>query len=125
MTWFVPDFSNRYPTGADLRDLRQHSRQTPADLAALCGVTPRTWSRWEAAPRVPLAPYRLVMTCMGWVPDPAWAGWGVGQGRLWSPADDSFTPGDLQSLPYLRAIISELRQKLRPPGPPPWYGDGI
>jgi transcriptional regulator with XRE-family HTH domain len=129
MTWFVPEFSNPHPTGDDLRQLRQHTGRTIRDLASLCGVTTRTWARWECKALAPIAPYRLAMACAAWVPDPAWAGWSVGQGRLWSPEDVSFTPGDLRSLPYLRASIAELRRLLPPSEPPcpfpPWYGAGI
>jgi hypothetical protein len=44
---------------------------------------------------IPYAAYRLVRILGRWeLPDPAWAGWSMHSGRLWSPEGHGFVPGD-------------------------------
>lgn len=101
MVWYSPDFANRTPTGPDLHDTRRNAGLTLHAAAELCGYTPRQWHTLETRPAVPLAPYRLVMAWSGWLPDPAWSGWAVKSGRLWTPENEALQPGHIRALPFL------------------------
>ena len=59
-------------------------------------MTSRTVRNWiSGRVSVPYAAYRLVRILGRWeLPDPAWAGWIMHSGRLWSPEGHGFVPGD-------------------------------
>jgi hypothetical protein len=59
-------------------------------------VTPRTVRYWiSGRVSIPYAAYRLVRILGRWeLPDPAWRGWIMHSGRLWSPEGHGFVPGD-------------------------------
>lgn len=59
-------------------------------------VTTRTVRYWiSGRVGIPYAAYRLVRILGRWeLPDPAWAGWIMHSGRLWSPEGHGFVPGD-------------------------------
>lgn len=59
-------------------------------------VTPRTVRNWiSGRVGIPYAAYRLVRILGRYeLPDPAWAGWIMHSGRLWSPEGHGFVPGD-------------------------------
>ena len=59
-------------------------------------VTTRTVRNWiSGRVGIPYAAYRLVRILGRWeLPDPAWAGWIMHSGRLWSPEGHGFVPGD-------------------------------
>ena len=84
------------------------SIQQAADLV---GVSKRTYRRWELgkAP-IRLAAFRLIkLAASGYLPDPAWQDWRFYQGALYSPERVKFMPGEIRALPYLHALIAELR----------------
>jgi Phage protein len=59
-------------------------------------VTTRTVRYWiSGRVGIPYAAYRLVRILGRYeLPDPAWAGWIMHSGRLWSPEGHGFVPGD-------------------------------
>jgi transcriptional regulator with XRE-family HTH domain len=59
-------------------------------------VTSRTVRNWiSGRVAIPYAAYRLVRILGRWeLPDPAWAGWIMHSGQLWSPEGHGFVPGD-------------------------------
>jgi hypothetical protein len=59
-------------------------------------VTTRTVRYWiSGRVGIPYAAYRLVRILGRWeLPDPAWAGWIMHSGRLWSPEGHGFIPSD-------------------------------
>ncbi len=66
------------------------------ETAKVLHVTTRTVRNWICGRvGIPYAAYRLVRILGRWeLPDPAWAGWIMHSGRLWSPEGHGFVPGD-------------------------------
>ena len=71
-------------------------------------VTTRTVRYWiSGRVAIPYAAYRLVRILGRFeLPDPAWAGWSMHSGRLWSPEGHSFLPGDSS---WWGRLVSEAR----------------
>ncbi len=44
--------------------------------------------------------------------DPAWSGWVIRHGKLWSPEGWAFTPAQLYALPWLRQQVQVYQQQL-------------
>lgn len=109
------DTTTSHPSGAELKHARQVSRLSVAAAANLCGIHRTTLLRQEAGEsRVSLAAYRLLLAAAGFLPgDPAWQGWRMDGAALWSPEGVRFTAGEVRSIPYLHALISELERELR------------
>jgi hypothetical protein len=78
----------------------------------------RTLSRWlKGESRVPAsALVTLRAVAFGQMPgrkrEQAWNGWYFADGKLWSPEDVWFEPGDLRALPYLRGELRALRAQV-------------
>jgi transcriptional regulator with XRE-family HTH domain len=66
------------------------------ETAKVLHVTTRTIRYWiSGRVAIPYAAYRLVRILGRYeLPDPAWAGWIMHSGRLWSPEGHGFIPGD-------------------------------
>lgn len=66
------------------------------ETAKVLHVTTRTVRNWiSGRVSIPYAAYRLVRILGRYeLPDPAWAGWIMHSGRLWSPEGHGFVPGD-------------------------------
>jgi hypothetical protein len=66
------------------------------ETAKALHVTTRTLRYWiSGRVAIPYAAYRLVRILGRFeLPDPAWAGWIMHSGRLWSPEGHGFVPGD-------------------------------
>ncbi|MCW8917493.1 MAG: helix-turn-helix domain-containing protein [Gammaproteobacteria bacterium] len=106
------DILSPHITPDDLKQARQRARLTLDQAADLAGVCRRTYRRQELGQsRIHPAIYRLFMSRCGWLPDPAWSGWFIGQGKLWTPTNWGIEPGELVSLPYLYAMIAELKRR--------------
>ncbi len=69
---------------------------TSDQVAKLLRVTDRTVRYWfSGQTSVPYASYRLLrILCRYELPDPAWAGWLMHSGKLWSPEGHGFDPAD-------------------------------
>jgi DNA-binding transcriptional regulator YiaG len=102
-------------------------------LAKFLHVSERTLHNWESGlHEIPYATYKLVRILTRYeFPDPAWRGWHMHSGKLWSPEGYGFTPSDSSwwSLLCRRAVsfnqlydqLAELKRASRahqgPPGP--------
>ena len=91
----------------DLYDARWDARLDLDQAAALTGLCPRTLRRQETG-RAPvnLAVYNLFRLLAGELLDPAWSGWCVRRGLLWSPDDNGYRPGEILALPWLHTIAA-------------------
>ncbi|AOU98027.1 hypothetical protein BI364_08690 [Acidihalobacter yilgarnensis] len=92
-------------------DQIHHQRRLTAGLseeqaAQIAGVSLRTWRRWERGespmPTSAWQWFRTVTDGLPLVKD--WEGWGFKDGKLWSPENEGFTPGQIRSLTYLQAL---------------------
>lgn len=107
------DFETKHPGPEDLKNARRSARLTQDEAAKLCGLHRTSYQRQERGEsRVNVAAFRLLLMRAGWLPDP-FDGWSIGQGALWSPEDVRYEPGEIRALPYLHALIAELKRKLR------------
>jgi hypothetical protein len=106
------------PDAETLRDARIRARLSIPEAAELAAITPRSWRLQELGRRrASICAYRLLLCRAGWLPDPAWHGWSIGQGKLWTPENWSISPGELRALPYLYAQLAESRRLLNHPIP--------
>jgi transcriptional regulator with XRE-family HTH domain len=107
------DFETRKPTKEMLIDARRNARLSPEQAAEMCGVHRTTYKRMESgSSRVNVTAFRLLLLLSGWLPG-EFEGWSIGQGKLWSPEDVSFTPGEIRSIPYLYSIIADYERQLK------------
>ncbi len=74
---------------------RQMGLDRPA-AAKLLHVSERTLHNWETGVHdIPYTAYKLLRPLSySELPGPAWHGWHIAVGRLWSPEGHSFTPQD-------------------------------
>lgn len=91
----------------------------PVDLlTAITHVQPRTARRWKRLRRIPRAYVRLIQLCvhgdLGTLA-PAWSGFRLINGKLWTPENSSVTPGDVRAIPYRAQLIAELERTLAQP----------
>lgn len=108
------DILSPHITPDDLYNARRRARLTIDQAADLAGVTRRTYQRQEHGhSRIHPAIYRLFMARCGFMPDPAWRGWFIGQGKIWTPENWGIEPGELRALPYRYALIAELERQVR------------
>lgn len=113
------DFDTRKPTKEMLIDARRNAKLTPDTAADICGCHRTTYSRMESgSSKVNVSCFRLIMMVAGWLPAP-FEGWSIGQGKLWTPEDVSFEPGEIRAIPYLYAIIADYERELGIPNRQP------
>lgn len=94
------------------------------EAAAICGVSPRTWRAWESgARRMPRATWAWFKAnaSTGFELTREWEGWRFHEGRLWSPEEVGFTPGQIRAIPWqvqvIRALQGRDRQQRQAPQP--------
>jgi len=93
----------------DLRAARKRARLTIPQAARLTGYAARTLERMEADRVRPSRVLFLLYRGLGdGLADPAFGGWTVRDGALWSPAGVRFEPREIESLPWLWAIRSAI-----------------
>lgn len=95
-------------SGEAFRLERRQCALTIGQAAKLLQVSDRTVRNWEAGRvGVPYSAFKLMRVIRGKeLPDPSWAGWRVGNGRLWSPAGQHF---DRSGLEYLWLVFQGYR----------------
>ena len=78
---------------------------------SLTGVSRTTYKRWEAGTqRITLAAFRLIKYLVaGYIQSEEWKNWRFINDGLYSPEDVRFSPGEIRALPYLHALIAELK----------------
>jgi transcriptional regulator with XRE-family HTH domain len=83
------------------------------EIARRCGVDIATARRWKRGiTRTPQSALMILEGDLGAF-DPAWRGWTLRDGQLISPEGWEATPGDVLSIPLLRAQISTYQAKER------------
>lgn len=89
-----------------------------ATLAALVRVHIDTVRRWKRSGRLPAHVAELVQLKtrgdLGLL-DPAWRGWHLLRGALWSPENEPAEPGQVRAIPYRAAQLAELERQARQP----------
>jgi hypothetical protein len=106
-------------TFADVYDLRWRVAGMSYQVAAdLCGVTTRTIRRWEKAGRCPVWFLTLCRAYGGRLDalrdsGDGWRGWRLVAGALVSPEGITYTPYEVNSIPWLWAMVNDLRTTLQ------------
>lgn len=106
----------RQITAVQFKDLRTTTGFTRAEAAEFLGVSLRTVGHWETGKAsVPYAAYKLLRVYRsGDLIDPAWSGYSLIRGRLVTPENHSFHPGDMAWLHLLvrrASAFSDLRRQ--------------
>ena len=84
-----------------------------ADIARICGVDIATARRWKrGACRMPESARKLLACDLGCFAQ-SWRGWVIRGGTLISPEGWQLEPGDVLSIPLMRAQISAYQAKER------------
>lgn len=86
----------------------------PAEtIAQLCKVNVRTARRWKNGERRMPETARMLLAGDLGAFDPAWRGWTFRDGKLVSPEGYEASPGDVRSIPLMRAQIGAYQAKER------------
>ena len=93
--------------------LRMNCRMTDEEIPRVLGIAPRTWRHYKQTGQIPRWMRHFLYVLDGHLPDNAWIGWRISQGRLWDPDGYWYEPDELRALPQLKALIRELRRELR------------
>ena len=95
-------------------------------IAAWVHVTERTVRRWKRGEDPPYAATQLVELLstgnMGIV-DKDWTGWALKDGLLVAPNGDRFSPGEVMSMTYWRALARSYQIEQRLPRQADWVAD--
>lgn len=87
-------------------------------LARAANVSVQMARRWKRRGRIPRG-YRqlLELLLLGYLGAVSkdWRGWMLRGGKLWSPEDTGFSPGEIRAIPYREELIAELRRQLDNP----------
>ena len=84
----------------------------------MCGIHTRTIKRWEQAGRCPVW-FEVVCRSMGGElaalrgGSMKWDGWRLHGGDLVSPEGVTYSPYEINSIPWLWAMVADLRRELR------------
>lgn len=87
-------------------------------LTELTNVHPDTARRWKRTRKISKAYATLValrITGDLGTLAPAWQGFRLVEGRLWTPEGTSVTPGDVRAIPYRAQLVAELERTLAQP----------
>lgn len=83
------------------------------EIARICRVSLKTASRWKAGTTCPPKSARfLLLGDLGCL-DPAWTGWRVRAGVLYSPEDWAITMNDVLATPLMRQQLAAYKAELR------------
>ena len=87
------------------------------------GISQATAFRWKAGGSIPgpmVLLLRLLIHGDLSVLDKAFEGWTLKSGKLISPANDEFTPGEIQAIPYKQRLIVHYQNQQRFPLQADW-----
>jgi hypothetical protein len=84
-----------------------------ADIARICGVDVATARRWKRGTRRMPESARKILACDLGCFAQSWRGWAIRGGKLVSPEGWQLEPGDVLSIPLMRAQISAYQAKER------------
>jgi len=96
-------------------DLLGISAELLTEIASVPLSTARRWKRHGRVPAklAPLVTLRLKAD-LG-VIDPAWRGYQIRRGLLWTPENDSLSPEQLRAAPWWKALARAYEKKLKEP----------
>ena len=96
-----------------LKPLQQWLGLSSAEVAALCGVSLRTYRRWLSGGNPPAAALRLLAILAGFVPWDGWDGWEVHRGCLFPPGytRGGIAPGEFFALVFWRQLVTEYQRR--------------
>jgi hypothetical protein len=87
-------------------------------LAEALGISLRTARRFKAAGRMPFA-YAVVWAILAegdlGIADPAFSGWRVRDGQIYSPDGVAFRPGEIAAIPIRHQQLAHLTRQLEQP----------
>lgn len=87
---------------------------SPAHVAAVLHVPPRTARYWKKQGRMPDSFGRLwdlaQQPDLG-VIDERWRGYCLRDGKIWTPEGRPVSPGDVQALPYTNDLLNYYRRR--------------
>lgn len=98
-----------------LRKLQLLCGFSALEAANYCGVAPETYRRWRSDRTPSFAAVKLLAIRAGYLPWPEWSGWEVHGGLLFAPGSrrHGVSAGQVLSLPYLHALVSELGHEVK------------
>jgi hypothetical protein len=91
---------------------------TAARIADLAGVSLKTATRWKRQNHIPYVAQTLVdlkqSADLGHLAKP-WAGFRLADGLLWTPEDQTVSPGDIRAIQYRLHQIREYEREMQRP----------
>lgn len=81
------------------------------EIARICGVSLKTAQRWKRGQAVPPPTAIMVLSRDLGAFDPAWSGWRLSNGALYSPEGWRATPGDVLSIQLTQAQLAAYRHE--------------
>lgn len=102
----------------DVYQLRMSAGFTTERIMELCGVHPRTVKRWDKASRCPVwfvsmcGMYAGKLSALRGTGE-CWEGWRVAGDHIVSPEGVTYSPYEINSIPWLWAMVADLRRELR------------
>ncbi len=83
------------------------------EIARICRVSLTTAKRWKRGKNSPPAAALMMLANDLGAFDPAWSGWCLRNGALISPEGWTASPGDVLSIPLMRAQIASYQAAQR------------
>jgi len=83
------------------------------EIARICEVSLKTAKRWKAGQAVPPSTALMVLQRDLGCFHPAWEGWQIREGVLYSPEGWAATPGDVLSIQFTQSQLATYRSENR------------
>lgn len=81
------------------------------EIARICAVSLKTAQRWKSGQTVPPKAALMLLTGDLGMLDPAWAGWHITKGLLWSPEGWDATPGHVRAMKMMNRTLGVYRRE--------------
>ena len=94
--------------------------ETIAGIAQVHITTARRWKRGEDPPYAATQLVELLSTGNMGIVDRDWTGWALKDGLLVAPNGDRFSPGEVMSMTYWRALAHSYQAEQRLPRQADW-----
>jgi hypothetical protein len=97
-----------------LRDFLNVAPMTINRAMAICKVDRTTFKRWLLGQTKPPAATMELLRLHAYGEPPSlhgeWSGWTFTQGKLWTPANRGYSPGEIEMFPMLYSCMTELHE---------------
>jgi len=101
------------PTKTDLYYARVHLNMSANQAADFLGIHRTTYKRQETGnSKVCIAAYKALMMLSGFMPEP-FTGWRIINGKLYSPENEGYSPGEIRASEFRRKQVFELEREIR------------